>query len=93
MNVLLTAMLLIFICVDVECFKRLNERLQAGLWNEESLQLTTRILELCEGHYTVWQQRRKIIHNMASNELYWKELLFIRQYIVETPKNYQIWYE
>lgn len=65
---------------------------------------TTRILELCEGHYTVWYS---LSRQMASPPLFFRhhrrrlvqrlglglteELSFIRQYTVETPKNYQLW--
>lgn len=64
--------------------KASNER------GEHLLQLTTRIIDACEGHYTIWQHRRHLIDALNVNLL--DELAFIRQYTVERPKNYQLWH-
>ena len=44
---------------------------------------------MCEGHYTIWQHRRKLI-KMLQKDIY-QELSFVRQYTVDRPKNYQLW--
>lgn len=58
--------------------------------SEHVLQLTTRIIDVCEGHYTVWQYRRHLVDALKVDLL--SELAFVRQYTVERPKNYQLWH-
>lgn len=62
---------------------------EAGEQSERLLQLTTRIIDTCEGHYTVWQYRRRLV-DVLHVDLH-GELAFVRQYTVERPKNYQLW--
>lgn len=55
-----------------------------------ALQLTQDIIDQCEGHYTVWQYRRRLIKGLQIDPV--QELLFIRKYTNDRPKNYQLWY-
>lgn len=62
------------------------------------LHLISQIVEECEGNYTVWNYRLSCVKALVASEdeegknsLLKDELLYIRRYTIETPKNYQLW--
>lgn len=77
--------------------RHVDEQMLAEFWrakaagdkSEQLLRLTARIIDACEGHYTVWQYRRHLVDVLKVDLR--GELAFVRQYTVERPKNYQLW--
>lgn len=57
--------------------------------SEAALQCTERVIEQCEGHYTAWSFRRRILFALKKPLV--EELEFIKTFTLEAPKNYQLW--
>lgn len=61
------------------------------------LDLISQIVEECEANYTVWNYRLRCVKALmlleedGGDNLLKNELLYIRKYTIETPKNYQLW--
>jgi len=71
---------------------------KANIYDKESLELTTQILQLNAEFYTLWNYRRKIFVAWKENksidelqEIFDTELKFIEQLIPQNPKSYWLW--
>jgi len=71
---------------------------KANIYDKESLELTTQILQLNAEFYTLWNYRRKIFvawkETKSIDELqaiFDTELKFIEQLIPQNPKSYWLW--
>ena len=67
---------------------------RAILKNQEisprALLLTGEVIELNPANYTAWHYRRKCLYELGE-DLH-KEMKFVEEKAMDTPKNYQIWY-
>jgi len=74
-------------CMQLKACMALGER------SARALDVCERVIVMCEGHYTAWLYRRYILCGEdSSRESLMAEIVFIRQYAVDCPKNYQLWY-
>ncbi len=83
-------MFLFCFCVVCELMDVFRTVLKREEYSERVIQLTTDILELNAGNYTVWQYRRSCL--LALNADLALELDYLDSYAEDNPKNYQIWY-
>ncbi|RDD38820.1 Protein farnesyltransferase/geranylgeranyltransferase type-1 subunit alpha [Trichoplax sp. H2] len=58
--------------------------------SERAFKLTSDAIAICPANYTVWQYRRRLLKELKKN--LWDELEMIGNFIIEEPKNYQVWY-
>ncbi|KAG0717201.1 Protein farnesyltransferase/geranylgeranyltransferase type-1 subunit alpha [Chionoecetes opilio] len=73
-----------------DVYDYLRAVVKKGELSERALYLTEDAINMNAANYTVWQYRRKILKNLASNLE--QELNFCREMIEMNPKNYQVWH-
>ncbi|KAJ6250913.1 protein farnesyltransferase/geranylgeranyltransferase type-1 subunit alpha [Anaeramoeba flamelloides] len=57
--------------------------------SERAFDLTLEVISHVPGHYSAWWYRRILLEKLNKNLL--KELNFLKEYVFEVQKNYQLW--
>lgn len=92
------------IVLDKSLIVELSVYIKENVLSKAALECTQKVIEINEGHYTAWYTgllvtfsnylrsfRRKVLFSFKDRSLLENELDFIKEFTLETPKNYQLW--
>lgn len=80
-----------------QAMSRMVSMMQADELSDASLDATADVIAMCDGKYTAWQFRRRIVlhgscESLPKKDLVSNELFFIQRCTETDPKSYQSWY-